>query len=563
MKKTLISVLVVVAIFSASTASAQTYMSGQYGTNYYYGSPNQLPYPSMQPYQGACIKTYSNLSFGLRGSEVRQLQTFLVSRNYPGGGNWMITGYFGRATEGAVKVFQQQQGLQITGWVDANTRAAIQRAGCGPSGQGYNYPTPYPNPIPCPLYQNNYNTPYAQGYGGTQYNNYNNWYNNSSYNYPCPTYGVQITSLSTYTGAPGTSVTVYGTGFDAVNNNVYFDGFTLPNIPSYNGTSITFTIPTLAANNNSVQVYVVNVRGTSNSMSFTVSNNGCSTYPYNNDNCCYNTGYYSGYNNNNCCYSGQYQYGSSGNYNNNCCQNTYGMAYQYNYNCCNNYNTGYNNNNCCGYSGGYNYNCGQAPTISSVNGPTSLSVGAQGTWTLTIHNPSNSYVTTSVNWGDTGYGYVNAAAPQSTYVQGTQTLSFTHTYNTAGTYTITFTVTNSSGQSNTSSQTIIVGGGYSTTVTLSSVVPSSSARGTVVTLNGSGFTANDNVVHFGIGGLRYVPSTNSGTQIMYTIPYFVSTCDLIGTGCAGPTQQVVNGPYQIYVTNGYGTSQSLTITVTN
>jgi hypothetical protein len=251
----------------------------------------------------------------------------------------------------------------------------------------------------------------------------------------------------------------------------------------------------------------------SNSVSFTVSGNGnCGTYPYS-SNCC----------------GGVYPY-------NNCCNNNYG----------------------------YNYNCNLAPTISSVGGPTSVSTGVSNTWTVTVNNPSSTYMTTSVNWGDSGNGYVNMAAPQVTYTQGTQTLSFTHAYVTAGTYTITFTVSNGSGQSNTSTMTVTVGGGYyGGSVTLSSINPSSGQRGSVVTLYGTNFTASDNVVHFGVGGLRYVPSGNGGTTISYTIPYWVSPCDLVGSGCTAATQQVNPGSYQVYVTNGYGTSQTVNFTVTN
>jgi PKD repeat protein len=71
-----------------------------------------------------------------------------------------------------------------------------------------------------------------------------------------------------------------------------------------------------------------------------------------------------------------------------------------------------------------------------------------------------------VNWGDSGYGYVNAAAPQTTYQQGQSTQTFTHAYTYAGTYTVTFTVSGQNGQSNTSSATVTVSANGSGTQTL-------------------------------------------------------------------------------------------------
>src|SRR6185503_9121387 len=47
---------------------------------------------SAQSYGSGCMNISRDLVVGSRGSEVRDLQRFLVSRNYPGSGDWMITG---------------------------------------------------------------------------------------------------------------------------------------------------------------------------------------------------------------------------------------------------------------------------------------------------------------------------------------------------------------------------------------------------------------------------------------------------------------------------------------
>src|SRR3989338_7103784 len=154
MNKILVSSLVVFAALGANIASAQSYYPGYSYPTYQSQYQSQTQY--QQPYAGACVNLVSDLSYGSTGSQVRLLQTFLVSRNYPGGGTWMITGNFRLSTQVAVRNFQTEQGLPVTGAVDAATRAAIARATCG--GSVYN--------------NNNYNQypyTYSQGYGGTQY----------------------------------------------------------------------------------------------------------------------------------------------------------------------------------------------------------------------------------------------------------------------------------------------------------------------------------------------------------------------------------------------------------
>lgn len=501
MNKILVSSLVALVALGANVASAQSYYQ-PYSYNTYGAS-----------YVGTCVNLVSDLQYGSRGNQVSQLQTFLVSRNFPGGGSWMITGNFKSATLAAVRSFQQSQGLMASGVVDAATRAAISRVSClsgqgGGYSSGYNYNNIYPN---------TYATPY-------NYHNINCYY---TYPYTCNNYNygsVMLTSLSVTGGQPGTNVTIYGSGFDYSNNTVYFGMTPLTNISSYNGTSLTFTVPSYVSNG-TIGVYVTNSRGTSNTLSFTVTSN---TYP------------------NSCNYP--YNYGS-------CCQS--GQVGQFT--------QGYG-----GYVYGYGYQyCppqGVAPSITSLNGPTSLTAGVQGTWTIQVNNPGNSYMTTSVNWGDAGVGYASAAAPQTTYQQGVNTLTFTHTYYAAGTYTVVFTVSNASGQMNTSSATVnVTGTGSYGNVTLTSISPMSGRVGTQIVLTGSGFNPLDNTVRFGIGGTQHVPSFNSGTTIYYTVPSFVSPCDVatFGNICAQNIQQVLPGLIQVYVTNSAGTTNTLTFQVTN
>lgn len=66
----------------------------------------------------------SPLFFGLRGNDVTALQQYLAQDKnlYPEG---LITGYFGRLTEAAVKKFQEKHGIESIGIVGPKTRAKL------------------------------------------------------------------------------------------------------------------------------------------------------------------------------------------------------------------------------------------------------------------------------------------------------------------------------------------------------------------------------------------------------------------------------------------------------
>ena len=544
----------------ASVASAQVY----------YPPASYAP----APLSAGCVAVSADLSFGARGGEVSKLQQFLVNQNYPGGGSWMVTGYFGSATVQAVRNFQQSAGLPQTGFVDAQTRAAIEARWCGAAGSGlfggypynyynYSYTTPsyayttpnyLPPAYPYPAYQppstqwgaapvlNSLSaTSGGQGTVVTVYGANFDIYATSvrfgptsivpainptstqftfsvpnvppgsypvtvttsrgvsntlsfavtggatacgwGYLYPCAQ--VQLSSLSPASGAVGTTITLYGSGFSAAGNTVYFGSVSLPNVSSFNGTTITFAVPFVAGYGQQVVAgaYPVSVRNAqgsaSNALTFTVT-----------------------------------QGGSSG-----------------------------------------------APVPASVAGPTSLAAGMQGTWTLTLTAPYGTYVTTSVRWGDeTLYAYA-AGAPQSAYVSGQQTLTFTHTYNSVGAYTPVFTVTGPGGSNIASATVNVTAGGGTGALSLSSINPSSGRVGTSAALYGSGFAATGNDVHFGVGGTKNLSS--NGNTISFLVPSYVSPCDLLQSGyvCGAPSTQVVPGTYPVYVVSGAGATNVLNFTV--
>jgi hypothetical protein len=213
-----------------------------------------------------------------------------------------------------------------------------------------------------------------------------------------------------------------------------------------------------------------------------------------------------------------------------------------------------------------------SPTVTSVNGPAAIAAGTQGTWNITVNtnNPSyyNNYLTVSVRWGDENtYGYAANAPQQATAASASQTLSFTHSYLTNSTYTIVFTVTNQNGQSTVSSQTVSVSGNNVSSggvPVLSYISPLQARVGTQLILQGSQFSSYNNVVHFGSGGSLHVPSVN-GNTIYYTIPSYVSPCDVQAQGgvCAAFYSQPITpgSTYPVYVSNANGQTSPISMTV--
>jgi len=102
----------------------------------------------------------------------------------------------------------------------------------------------------------------------------------------------------------------------------------------------------------------------------------------------------------------------------------------------------------------------QKPIISSVSGPSTLSVNQKGTWTVSAYDPDGTYLSYTVNWGE--------STPSSSDSMGRigSTSSFEHTYSKAGTYTITFGVKDAQGASAQSTASVMVGSSSAPTVDL-------------------------------------------------------------------------------------------------
>jgi peptidoglycan hydrolase-like protein with peptidoglycan-binding domain len=215
-------------------------------------------------------------------------------------------------------------------------------------------------------------------------------------------------------------------------------------------------------------------------------------------------------------------------------------------------------------SGWNNNNSSGTVSLSSINGPTSVSTGSSNTWNVSVSNSTNSYygnqlVTLNVDWGDG-----TTISTQQASIYGSQNLSFSHVYYNNGTYTMRMTAQGSNGAYYYQNLTVFVtgnnNGGYYGTPYISYLSPTSGSVGRVITIQGSGFSSYGNTVHFGNGGAMNLSSYNNGSQISYTIPSRISGCDLTGNSsyCAQWLSYVTSGSYPIYVTNSNGQSSNTT-----
>ena len=375
--------------------------SGSRGILVFVGFSLALVLPLLAVAQSyGCVSVPAGLTVGSRGVSVSSLQSFLVAQSYPGGGSWMITGYYGQATAAAMRSFQSSRGLPQTGYVDGATAAAISAASCqGYSGYtSYGYSSTYPlNTYSYTPYSYNYNYnqyPYSsQQYSYPNYSSYPSYpsyptyntctsYPYGSYNSNCP---VRISSLSRTSGEVGDRITVYGNGFSPTGNTVRFGiGVAAQSISSSDGgTRLTFTVPTYLdvyiygrerVYETTYPISVVNSSGyTSNTISFRVTDT--------------------------------------------------------------------------------DDNHDDDLEITSVSGPSSLETGERGTWTVNVDGGDTDYLTFSVDWDEDNYH------PYPYYGQADvffQTNRLTHTYYDEDTYTIRFTVRDDSGNSDTATKTVRV-----------------------------------------------------------------------------------------------------------
>ena len=170
----------------------------------------------------------------------------------------------------------------------------------------------------------------------------------------------------------------------------------------------------------------------------------------------------------------------------------------------------------------------QSPVITSIDGPQTLNVNQQGTWSVKASDVSGGNLSYAVNWGDQPTAY---ALNSSTSYANQQSATFTHSYYQAGNYTPTFVVTNTTtGKTAQTSISVNVGNVTSTSSSITVTRPNGGetwTKGTTQTIQWqdknlyltSGFVAQ----LYDINLISYYPPCTSNispmasTSILYPI----------------------------------------------
>ncbi len=178
---------------------------------------------------------------------------------------------------------------------------------------------------------------------------------------------------------------------------------------------------------------------------------------------------------------------------------------------------------------------GDGLSIDSINGPTSLDVGAEGSWTVNVSG-ADSDLSYSVKWGDEGSALRALFSGDDDQASST----FTHVYDEAGVYTPEFMVTNAEGEtvSKTAAKITV---GEAGEVRIDAISPATTTAGATVTLTGVGFDGETKV--------RVGSTTATGLNV-------ASDTSLSFTAPA-----IAVGSYQVTVTSDEGQSNAMSLKI--
>jgi PKD repeat protein len=150
-------------------------------------------------------------------------------------------------------------------------------------------------------------------------------------------------------------------------------------------------------------------------------------------------------------------------------------------------------------------------SIDSIDGPTSLDLDAEGTWTVNVSG-ADSDLRYSVKWGDEGFALRSLFSGDDSQASAT----FTHTYDEPGEYTPEFTVTNADGEEVSKQAAKVMVGEDGDVVRIDAIAPATTTAGSEVTLSGVGFDG-DTKVWVGRTAASGV-EIDSDTSLSFTAP---------------------------------------------
>lgn len=177
-------------------------------------------------------------------------------------------------------------------------------------------------------------------------------------------------------------------------------------------------------------------------------------------------------------------------------------------------------------------------SITNIDGPESLVMGEDGSWTVTARSVGDRDLSYSVTWGDEAS--TSAARPLAAMTQSSAT--FSHEYDSAGTYHPTFTVKDDEGHTATKSTTVEVTSDSTTAAHIDSITPTSGIVGSTATLTGTGFASTSEVT---VGSADATDvAFNDDETLSFTIP------------------SLANGTYNVRVHNGDEKSNAVAFQVT-
>jgi len=169
--------------------------------------------------------------------------------------------------------------------------------------------------------------------------------------------------------------------------------------------------------------------------------------------------------------------------------------------------------------------------INDIEGPTTLALDAEGTWTVDVESESEEPLLYSVKWGDEVDTMKRASALNALAVSSA---TFTHTYTEVGTYQPEFTVTDHDGNTVTKlGEKVVVGEEETDIPHITAISPGSGLAGISATVTGTGFDADSTVTLGNVLATDVVVA--SDTEITFTIPkmnagnYAVTVTDNDGT----------------------------------